>query len=381
MKLKIETLAIHGGQTPEPVTGAIMTPIFQTSTYVQPGVGENKGYEYSRTGNPTRKALEDCLAGLEGAQYGLAFSSGMAATDTVVRLLKSGDHVVCGNDVYGGTFRLFDKEFRRFGFEFDFVDTTDVKALEAALRPETRLVWLETPTNPLLNVSDIRAIAEMLAGRKNRPLLAVDNTFATPYLQRPLELGADVVVHSTTKYLGGHSDAVGGAIAMNDTALYERLKFMQNAIGAVPGPMDCFLVLRGIKTLHLRMDRHASNAEAVANYLSDHPKVKTVTYPFHESHPQYAVAKKQMRNGGGMISIVMNGGEEAARKLAEGTKVFALAESLGGVESLIELPAGMTHLSVAASPLAIDTGLVRLSVGVEHVDDLLLDIEQALGKV
>lgn len=381
MKLKIETLAIHAGQEPEPVTGAIMTPIFQTSTYVQPGVGENKGYEYSRTGNPTRKALEDCLAGLEGARFGLAFSSGMAATDTVVRMLKSGDHVVCGNDVYGGTFRLFDKEWRRFGLTFDFVDTTDVSALEAALRPETKLVWLETPTNPLLNVSDIRAIAEMLGSRKEKPYLAVDNTFATPYLQRPIELGADLVIHSTTKYLGGHSDAVGGAVVTDHEALYERLKFMQNAIGAVPGPMDCFLVLRGIKTLHLRMDRHATNAEAVANYLSDHPKVKTVTYPFHDSHPQYAVAKKQMRNGGGMISIVMNGGEEAARKLAAGTKVFALAESLGGVESLIEVPAGMTHLSVAASPLAIDTGLVRLSVGVEHVDDLLMDIEQALGKV
>ncbi|MBI3159228.1 MAG: cystathionine gamma-synthase [Chloroflexi bacterium] len=380
MKPKFETLAIHAGQEPDPTTGAIMTPIYQTSTYVQSGVGEHKGYEYSRTGNPTRKALEDCLAALEGAAYGLAFSSGMAATDMVVRLLKSGDHVVCGNDVYGGTFRLFDKEFRKFGLHFDYVDTTDVEKVRAAVTAETRLVWLETPTNPLLNVSDIQAIGGVLGGLPERPLLAVDNTFATPYLQQPLALGADLVVHSTTKYLGGHSDVVGGAILMNDADLYARLAFMQNAVGGVPGPMDCFLVLRGVKTLALRMERHASNAEAVANYLSDHRAVERVIYPFHDSHPQAAVARRQMRNGGGMVSFTLKGGKTAALKAAAATKVFALAESLGGIESLIEVPAGMTHMSTVGSPLAVDPGLVRLSVGVEHVDDLLADLEQALGQ-
>jgi cystathionine beta-lyase/cystathionine gamma-synthase len=381
MTPKFETLAIHAGQEPDPTTGAIMTPIYQTSTYVQSGVGQHKGYEYSRTGNPTRRALEACLAALEGAAHGLAFSSGMAATDMVVRLLKSGDHVVCGNDVYGGTFRLFDKEFRRFGLIFDFVDTTEVERVRAAITPETRLVWLETPTNPLLNVSDIRAIAEMLEEIKPRPLLAVDNTFATPYLQQPLALGADLVVHSTTKYLGGHSDVVGGAILMNDDELHARLAFMQNAIGAVPGPMDCFLVLRGLKTLALRMERHAENAEAVANYLSDHRAVERVLYPFHDSHPQSTTARRQMRNGGGMVSFSLKGGREAALKAAAATRVFALAESLGGIESLIEVPAAMTHMSTADSSLAVDPGLVRLSVGIEHLDDLLADLEQALGRV
>ncbi len=381
MPKKFETLVIHAGQRPDPTTGAIMTPIYQTSTYVQPAVGQHKGYEYSRTGNPTRKALEDCLAALEGCEFGLAFGSGMAATDTVLRLLQSGDHVVSGNDVYGGTFRLFDKEFRKYGIEFDYVDTTDVRQVEAAIRPQTRLVWLETPTNPLLNVSDIRAIAEVVAARPNRPWLAVDNTFATPYLQQPLALGADLVVHSTTKYLGGHSDAVGGAILTNNEELHARLAFKQNAIGAVPGPMDSFLVLRGVKTLPLRMDRHAENALAVANYLSDNLKVERVIYPFHESHPHYATARRQMRNGGGMVSFTLKGGAAAALKVAERTEVFSLAESLGGVESLIEVPAGMTHMSTADSPLAVDAGLVRLSVGVEHIDDLLADLEQALGGV
>lgn len=381
MAHKFETLAVHAGQEPDPSTGAIMTPIYQTSTYVQPAVGQHKGYEYSRTGNPTRKALEDCLAALEGCEYGLAFASGMAATDTVVRLLQSGDHVLSGNDVYGGTFRLFEKEFRKYGITFDYVDTTDIIQVAAGLKPETRLVWLETPTNPLLNVSDIGAIAELLDSRPNRPWLAVDNTFATPYLQQPLALGADIVVHSTTKYLGGHSDAVGGAILTNQAELHARLAFMQNAIGAVPGPMDSFLVLRGVKTLPLRMDRHADNAEAVANYLSDHLKVEQVIYPFHESHPHYETARRQMRNGGGMVSFTLKGGAAAALKVAEKTRVFALAESLGGVESLIEVPAGMTHMSTADSPLAVDAGLVRLSVGVEHIDDLLGDLEQALGGV
>ena len=379
MTNKFETLAIHAGQQPDPATGAIMTPIFQTSTYVQERMGEHKGYEYSRTGNPTRTALEGCLAALEGAQYGLAFSSGMAATDTVVRLLQSGDHVVSGNDVYGGTFRLFEKEFRKFGLTFDFVDMTDMDQLQAALRPETKLVWLETPTNPLLGIADLAAVSAVVKSHPNKPLLAVDNTFATPYLQQPLSLGADLVIHSTTKYLGGHSDAVGGAILMNSPELHQRLSFMQNAIGAVPGPMDCFLVLRGVKTLHLRMERHASNAAAVANFLSDHPKVAQVIYPFADSHPQVAVAKKQMRSGGGMVSFVHKDGAGAARLAAESTKVFALAESLGGVESLIEVPAGMTHMSTSDSDLAVGPDLIRLSVGIEHIDDLIEDLNQALA--
>ncbi|KAA3648793.1 MAG: cystathionine gamma-synthase [Chloroflexi bacterium] len=379
-KKMIETLAIHAGQEPDPSTGAIMTPIYQTSTYVQDGVGETRGYEYSRTGNPTRTALEGALAGLEGGKYGLAFASGMASTDMILRLLNPGDHILSGNDVYGGTFRLFDKVYRRYGLEFTYVDTSDLAQVKQNLRPETKLVWLETPTNPLLNITDLQAVADILASHPNKPLLAVDNTFATPYLQRPLELGADIVVHSTTKYLGGHSDAVGGGVVLNSDEHYERLAFMQNAVGAVPGPMDCFLVLRGIKTLHVRMDRHAENATAVTDYLSEHPKVGRVIYPFDDTHPHREVAKKQMRSGGGMVSFVMKGGVEAARKVAENAEVFALAESLGGVESLIEIPAAMTHMSVAESELAVDPGLVRLSVGIEHKDDLIADIEQALDK-
>ncbi|MBN2503226.1 MAG: cystathionine gamma-synthase [Anaerolineales bacterium] len=380
MKSKFETLAIHAGQQPDPTTGAIMTPIFQTSTYVQDGVGEHRGYEYSRTGNPTRAALETCIAALEGGEFGLAFSSGMAATDTIVRTLNPGDHVLAGNDVYGGTFRLFDKEFRRYGLEFSYVDTTDLEAVRVGLRPETRLVWLETPTNPLLNVTDLAAVAEIIKAHPNRPLLVVDNTFATPYLQQPLTLGADIVVHSTTKYLGGHSDVVGGAAVMNVPELHERLAFLQNAVGAVPGPMDCFLVLRGIKTLAVRMDRHSANAAALADFLAAYPKVGKVLYPFHDAHPHAAVARKQMRSGGGMLSFVLQGGAVAAKTVAERTQIFALAESLGGVESLIEVPALMTHLSVAESDLAVDPGLVRLSVGIEHVDDLIADLEQALDK-
>ncbi len=377
--MKFETLAIHAGQEPDSATGAVMPPIFQTSTYAQDGVGKpRQGYEYSRTKNPTRKALEDCLAALEGGAYGLAFASGMAATDTVLRLISSGDHVLAGNDVYGGTFRLFDKVLRRYGLNFDFVDTTDPEAVAEALTPQTRLVWLETPTNPLLRISNIRAIAEVLQAHPNHPLLVVDNTFATPYLQRPLELGADIVVHSTTKYLGGHSDVVGGAVVVKEKALYEQLAFLQNAVGAVPGPMDCFLVLRGIKTLALRMDRHAENATAVAEFLASHPKVAQVIYPGHASHPQYHLARQQMKNGGGMISFILKGGREAAIRAAEATQIFTLAESLGGVESLIEVPAAMTHLSTVGSPLEVDAGLVRLSVGIENKEDLLADLEQAL---
>jgi cystathionine gamma-synthase len=381
MGMEFETLAIHAGQAPDSANGAVMTPIYQTSTYAQDGVGRpRQGYEYSRTQNPTRKALEDCLAALEGGGYGLAFASGMAATDTVLRLLDADAHVLAGDDVYGGTFRLFDKVLRRYGLDFTFVDTTDPEVLAEALTPSTRLVWLETPTNPLLSITDIRAVAEIVHAHPNRPWLAVDNTFATPYLQRPLELGADIVVHSTTKYLGGHSDVVGGAAVVKDRELYERLAFLQNAVGAVPGPLDCFLVLRGIKTLPLRMDRHAANASALVTALSGHAKIERMLYPFHPSHPGHHIAARQMKNGGGMISFILKGGREAAIRVAESTKIFTLAESLGGVESLIEVPAAMTHLSTASSPIAVDPGLVRLSVGLEHIDDLLEDIWQALER-
>lgn len=378
--MKFETLAIHAGQEPDPNNGAVMTPVYFTSTYKQDGVGRpRQGYEYSRTMNPTRKALQDCLAALEGGNFGLAFASGLAATDTVLRLLDSGAHVLAGNDVYGGTFRLFDKVLRRFSLDFTFADTTDPESVADALTPSTRLVWLETPTNPLMRVTDIRAVAEIVHSHPNRPLLAVDNTFATPYLQRPLELGADIVVHSMTKYLSGHSDVVGGAIVVKDRELAERLYFLQNAVGAILGPMDSFLVLRGIKTLPLRMERHAENASAIVDFLAAHPKVEKVYYPYHESHPQNQLARRQMKNGGGMISFLVKGGHEAAVRLVESTELFALAESLGGVESLIEVPAAMTHLSVAGSQLDVDPSLVRLSVGIENVEDLLADLRQALG--
>ncbi len=377
--MKFETLAIHAGQEPDPNNGAVMTPVYLTSTYKQDGVGKpRQGYEYSRTMNPTRKALQDCLAVLEGGNFGLAFASGLAATDTVLRLLNADSHVLAGNDVYGGTFRLFDKVLRRFRLDFTFADTTDPESVAEALTPSTRLVWLETPTNPFLRVTDIRAVAEIVHAHANNPLLVVDNTFATPYLQRPLELGADIVVHSMTKYLGGHSDVVGGAVIVKDKELADRLYFLQNAVGAVLGPMDAFLVLRGIKTLPLRMERHAENAMAVVEFLEEHPKVKSLMYPFHSSHPQAKIAKRQMKNGGGMISFIMKGGREAAIKVVEKTKIFALAESLGGVESLIEVPAAMTHASVVGSQLEVDPGLIRLSVGIENKEDLIEDLRQAL---
>ncbi|HSR21521.1 MAG TPA: cystathionine gamma-synthase [Anaerolineales bacterium] len=377
--MEFETLAIHAGQEPNSINGAIMVPIYQSSTYVQDGVGRPRdGYEYSRTKNPTRLALEECLAALEKGEHGLAFASGMAATDAVLRLVEGGGHVLAGHDIYGGTFRLFDKVLRRYGVRFDFVDTTDPENVADALTTDTRLVWLETPTNPLLAVSDIAKVAATVHESPHRPLLAVDNTFATPYLQQPLELGADIVVHSTTKYLGGHSDVVGGAIAVRDHELYERLAFLQNAAGAIPGPMDCFLVLRGLKTLALRMDKHAANAEAMLELLAAHPKVDKILYPFHSTHPQTATARRQMRNGGGMISFVLAGGRQAALRVAQNTKLFALAESLGGVESLIEVPAAMTHLSTSHSAMAVDPGLVRLSVGIENSADLLADLGQAL---
>lgn len=387
---RFDTLAIHAGQPPDPATGAIMVPIYQTSTYVQEGLGKHKGYEYSRTGNPTRTALETCLAALEGvglgqATYGLAFASGMAAIDAVLRLVGPGEHVLVGDDVYGGTYRLFQSVLTAYGLAFDYVDMGDLGAVAAALRPETRLVWLETPTNPLLKIADIAAIAELVrqheraGGFRQRPFIAVDNTFATPYLQRPLALGADIVVHSTTKYLGGHSDVVGGAVVTTDAEVYERLKFLQNAVGAVPGPMDCWLVLRGIKTLSLRMERHCANARRIAAMLAEHPAVERVLYPGLPTHPGHEVARRQMRDFGGMISFIVKGGLEAAKRVVTRTTLFALAESLGGVESLIELPALMTHASVAGSPLQVDEGLIRLSVGIEDGEDLLDDLRQALA--
>ncbi|MEB2333936.1 MAG: cystathionine gamma-synthase [Anaerolineaceae bacterium] len=379
--MKFETLAIHAGQEPDPNNGAVMTPVYLTSTYKQDGVGKpRQGYEYSRTLNPTRKALQDCLAALESGSFGLAFASGLAATNTVLQLLNAGDHVLAGNDVYGGAFRLFDKILRRFNLDFTFADTTDPESVAEALTPSTRLVWLETPTNPYLRITNIQAVAEIVHAHPNKPLLAVDNTFATPYLQRPLELGADIVVHSMTKYLGGHSDVVGGAAIVKDKELADRLYFLQNAVGAVPGPMDCFLVLRGIKTLPLRMERHYENATAIVEFLANHPKVEKIFYPYHTSHPQQKTAKHQMRNGGGMISFIVKGGRDAAVRVVEATKIFALAESLGGVESLIEVPAAMTHLSVVGSPLEVDPALIRLSVGIENKDDLIEDMQQALEK-
>jgi cystathionine beta-lyase/cystathionine gamma-synthase len=378
--MEFETLSIHAGQEPDPTTGAVMTPIYQTSTFAQLGVGRHRGYEYARTGNPTRAALEKCLAALENAAYGLAFASGMAAIDAVLRLLPAGAHVLAGDDIYGGTYRLFERLLRPYGLDFSYVDTSDVAQVTAAIQSNTRMLWLETPTNPLLGVSDIRLLAEVLHRRNSGAWLVVDNTFATPFLQRPLDLGADLVVHSTTKYLGGHSDVIGGAVLLNQPELGERLAFIQNAVGAVPGPLDCFLVLRGVKTLSLRMERHSANAAALAEFLARQSDVARVIYPFHPSHPQYELSCRQMRLGGGMLSFIMKGGETAARRLAERTRLFSLAESLGGVESLIEVPAAMTHASTAQSPLAVDPGLVRLSVGLEHVDDLLADLRQALGR-
>lgn len=371
----LDTLAIHAGQPPDPATGAIMTPIYQTSTFVQSAPGEHKGYEYSRSGNPTRQALEELIAAIEGGRFGLAFSSGLAATDTILRLLNPGDHIIVGNDVYGGTYRLFERVFARYGLRFSWVDLTKPDNVRAAFTPQSRLLWLETPTNPLLSLADIRALADTARGKV---IVAVDNTFASPALQQPLTLGADIVMHSSTKYLGGHSDVVGGVLALNDQAMYQELKFLQNAVGGVPGPMDCFLVMRGIKTLVIRMERHSANALQIARFLEDHAAVKKVYYPGLESHPQHDLAGRQMRDFGGMVSIVLES-EAAAKQMVSRTKLFSLAESLGGVESLIEHPYSMTHASTANSPLAVDPALVRLSVGIEHVDDLIADLRQALG--
>lgn len=374
------TRAIHAGQQPDPTTGAIMTPIYQTSTYVQAGPGEHKGFEYSRTQNPTRLALEQNIAALEDGKHGLCFASGCAATTAVLLCLKAGDHVVAADDLYGGTFRLFDKVFQHHGIEFTFVDMTDLAKTEAAIRPTTKLLWIETPTNPMLKLVDIEATSAI--AKQRGITVAVDNTFATPFLQQPLALGADLVVHSVTKYLGGHSDVVGGAIVTSDDGWRDRLAFVQNSAGGVPGPFDCFLVMRGIKTLHLRMERHVENAQAIARFLREHPEVERVYYPGLEEHPQYALAKRQMKGPGGMISFVVKGGLDKATRLLKATRVFACAESLGGVESLIEHPAIMTHASVPPEnrkALGIDDGLIRLSVGVEDLADLKADLERALA--
>lgn len=378
-EMGFETRAIHAGQPPDPSTGAVATPIFQTSTYAQRGVGEHLGYEYSRTGNPTRHALETCLSALEGATYGIAFASGMAAIDALLRQLAPGDHLVIPNDAYGGTYRLVARIHAPAGTAFTAVATHDLPSLEAAIRPETKMIWVETPTNPLLQITDIAAVAEI--AHRHGALLAVDNTFATPYLQRPLALGADVVVHSTTKYLGGHSDVVGGFVATSDEDLATRLKFLQNAAGAVPGPFDCFLVLRGVKTLAVRIDRHCANAETIVALLDAHPAVAQVFYPGLEDHPGHAIAAQQMRRFGGMVSFTLRNGEAAALETARSTKLFTLAESLGAVESLIEHPHRMTHASVASSPLAVDPALLRLSVGIENIEDLRFDLQQALDLV
>jgi len=372
------TRAIHAGQEPDPTTGSVIVPIHATSTYAQDGVGGlREGYEYSRTGNPTRTALQECLASLEGGSYGVAFASGMGATDALLRAtLRPGDHLVIPDDAYGGTFRLIDKVFSQWGIEHTPVALTDPDAVRAALRPTTKLLWVETPTNPLLNVADIATLAEVAhnAGVK----VVVDNTFASPYLQTPLALGADVVLHSTTKYIGGHSDVVGGGLVTDDEELTVACKFLQNGAGAVPGPFDAWLTLRGAKTLAVRMERHCDNAEQVVDMLAGHPAVSSVLYPGMPEHPGHQVAARQMRRFGGMVSLRLRGGRDAALKLCAGTHLFTLAESLGGVESLIEHPAAMTHASTVGSALEVPDDLVRLSVGIEDVADLVADLEQAL---
>ena len=379
--MKSATKFIHAGAHPDPSTGAIMTPVYQTSTYVQEAPGVNKGFEYARSQNPTRKALEEALAVIENGKFGLAFSSGVAATDAVIKLLAPGDEVVCANDMYGGTYRLFTKVFERFGIVFKYVDTTDAKNVAVAVTEKTKLVWLETPTNPLMNVTDIEAVAAIT--KPKNILLAVDNTFASPALQNPLDLGADIVMHSVTKYLGGHSDVIQGALIMNDADLREKLYFIQKSCGAVPGPMDCFLVLRGIKTLGVRMKAHCENGAKIAYWLRNHPKVGKVYWPGFEDHPGYAVAKKQMKGFGGMISFELkNDSVEEAKRVLSSTHLFSLAESLGGVESLINHPASMTHASIPREERiknGLSDSLIRLSVGIEDADDLIEDLAKAIG--
>ena len=378
--MRFATRAIHAGQEPEPRTGAVVVPVFQTSTYAQRAPGEHLGHEYSRTSNPTRDALQECLASLEGGRFGFAFASGMAATSTLMLLLQSGDHVVSTADVYGGTYRVFDKVFRRFGLEFSAVSTSDVNAVKAAMRPNTRLIWVETPTNPLLEITDIQKMSEV--AKEHGALLCVDNTFMSPALQRPLDLGANLVLHSTTKYIGGHSDVVGGFVATSCEEIAERIAFHQNSVGAVPGPWDSWLTLRGVKTLALRMKAHNENAQAIAKFLMDHPKVDSVLYPGLEEHPGHEVHKNQATGGGGIISFRVKGGQEEACRVCQNTRYFFLAESLGGVESLIEHPAIMTHASVPKDQRdarGITENLIRISVGVEDLDDLREDLDQALS--
>jgi cystathionine beta-lyase/cystathionine gamma-synthase len=378
---KTATKFIHAGSTPDPSTGAIMTPIYQTSTYVQTAPGVNQGFEYARSQNPTRKALEEALAVIENGKFGLAFSSGVAATDAVIKLLNPGDEVIAANDMYGGTYRLFTKIFKKFGIKFIYVDTTDVKNIEAAVTAKTKLIWTETPTNPLMNITDIEAVSSI--AKKAGAWLCVDNTFASPYLQNPLDLGADIVMHSSTKYLGGHSDVIQGALVMNDPALREQLYFIQKSCGAVPGPMDCFLVLRGIKTLHVRMKQHCENGVLIAHFLRSHPKVKRVYWCGFEDHHNHDIAKKQMRGFGGMMSFTLKDESiEAATKVLSSTKLFSLAESLGGVESLINHPASMTHASIPREERiknGLSDGLIRLSVGIEDAGDLIEDLNNAIN--
>ena len=380
-KLRFNSAAIHGGQEPDKAFGAVMPPIYQTSTYAQTTPGQHKGYEYSRTHNPTRSALERSIAVLENGKHGLAFASGMAAMDTVIKLFQPGDEIISTDDLYGGSYRIFTKIFEKYGLKIHFVNMENPENITPFLNDKTQLIWIETPTNPMMKVVDIQAIAEV--GNQNNILVAVDNTFASPYLQQPLALGADIVLHSATKYLAGHSDTVLGLLVVNDDALQEQLSFIQNSSGGVPGPMDCFLTLRGIKTLHLRMQRHCENGAAVATYLQEHPKVEKVFWPGFEDHPNHATAKKQMKDFGGMLSFIPNGGElSVAVAIVEKLKIFTLAESLGGVESLAGHPASMTHASIPKATReksGVVDGLIRLSVGVEDVNDLIADLEQAIG--
>lgn len=379
--MKRNTLYIHAGSHPDPSTGAIMTPIYQTSTYVQSAPAVHKGYEYARSQNPTRTALEEALALIENGKFGLAFSSGVAATDAVIKLLSPGDEVICGNDMYGGTYRLFSKIFERFGIRFHYVNQQDIDNIRAAINPSTKLIWVETPTNPLMNIADIEGICAL--ARAHKILTCVDNTFASPYLQNPLDLGADIVMHSATKYLGGHSDVIQGALVMNDPSLRDQLYFIQKSCGAVPGPQDCFLVLRGIKTLHVRMQRHCENGRTVAEYLRNHPKVGKVYWPGFEDHPGHAIAQKQMRGFGGMISFELKDDSvDEAKRVLSSTRVFSLAESLGGVESLINHPASMTHASIPREERirnGLSDSLIRLSVGIEDAEDLVEDLRNAIG--
>lgn len=380
--MKQATKFIHAGTEPDPSTGAIMTPIYQTSTYVQAAPGKNKGYEYARSQNPTRKALEDALAIIENGKYGLAFSSGVAATDAVIKLLKPGDEVIAGSDMYGGTYRLFSKIFEKFGIRFHYIDMQDAAAVKKYINPNTKLIWAETPTNPLMNICDITAIVAV--AKPHKILVCVDNTFASPYLQNPLDLGADIVMHSSTKYLGGHSDVIQGALVMNDPSLREQLYFIQKSCGAVPGPMDCFLVLRGIKTLHVRMKQHCENGRIVAHWLRNHPGVGKVYWPGFEDHPGYTIAKKQMRDFGGMLSFTLKDDSvDNAMRVLSSTHLFSLAESLGGVESLINHPASMTHASIPREERiknGLSDSLIRLSIGIEDADDLIADLEKAIGR-